>query len=167
MKKFFLLALAALLIFSATNLSAQKADKYTQAITANPIGLIFGYFNASYEFQVAPENTLTINGLYWGYSGWSAFGIGGSYRWYIVKEDKKKIIEGFGFGPTASLGFWNYENDGYSGGTSLSIGGVASYKWVFGGFVVEPLLVLSFNLMTIEGLAYNSFGLGCNLGYAW
>ncbi len=163
--------MAYIIIFSSTELSAQKkvtpVEKYSNGISANPIGLVFGFLNATYEFQTAPENSITISGYYWNFLGWTAYGFGGSYRFYIVKEEKKAIIEGFSFGPAASIGFWGYESSLYSNATSFAIGGEAAYKWVWGGFMLEPNVQLMINVLNIEGLAYRSFGLGVNIGYAW
>ena len=157
-----------LILFVSVNLEA--APKYSNSIGANPIGLAFGLFNATFETQLSPENSLVINGNYWSILDWTAFGFGGSYRWYIVKEPGKSIIEGFSFGPTVSIGFWKWGGYGsYSGSgtTSVAIGAEAAYKWVFGGFVVEPSLGFSFNAVSITGLNYPGFGLGCIIGYAW
>lgn len=171
MKKLSYVLLILFIVFSTMELSAQKrvtpVEKYSNGISANPIGLVFGFLNATYEFQVAPENSITISGYYWNFLGWTAYGLGGSYRFYIVKEETKRIIEGFSFGPAASVGFWGYETSLYSNGTSLAIGGEAAYKWVWGGFMLEPNIQLMINVLNIEGLAYRSFGLGVNIGYAW
>ncbi|MFA6571662.1 MAG: hypothetical protein WCT77_10580, partial [Bacteroidota bacterium] len=140
----------ALLVLSSTGVFAQK---YTHAISANPIGLVFGLFNATYEQQVAPINSFTINGYYWSIVDWAAYGIGGSYRWYPkLFDDGKRPLEGFSCGPLVQIGFWKWNGWGtYSdyGGVSFAIGGEAAYKWVFGGFVVEPSINLVFNLSKV------------------
>lgn len=147
----------------------QSAPKYSNSLSANPIGLVFGVLNATYEWQTTPENSFTIFGSYWTLSDWSAWGFGASYRWYIVPQTGKKIIEGFSFGPRAELSYWDYLSTwyNYSGGLGISIGGEASYKWVFGGFVVEPQITLMINVVKVSGLSYPGFGTGVNLGYAW
>ncbi|PKL85185.1 MAG: hypothetical protein CVV22_09150 [Ignavibacteriae bacterium HGW-Ignavibacteriae-1] len=171
MKKLYVLIFAIAIILmtaSVQDMFAQRVVKnYNQSIGVNPIGLAFGFFNAKYEQQVTAENSFTVDALYWGFAGWSAFGVGGSYRWYLFQEEDK-ALRGFGFGPAVSLGFWSFEHSTFSGGTSLSIGGEAAYKWVFeGGFVVEPYVSLTFNVLDISGLTYRPFGLGVVLGYAW
>ncbi|MGA2297257.1 MAG: hypothetical protein ABSG15_06905 [FCB group bacterium] len=163
------IAIFALLIICSTNLWAQR---YSHSISANPIGLVFGIFNATYEQQTAPINSFTVFGNYWSVLDWSAYGFGGSYRWYPhLFEDGKKPLEGFSVGPRADIGFWSWTGFGsYSGygGTSIAIGGEAAYKWVFGGFVVEPIIVLEINVSKVVGYTnYNAFAGGCNLGYAW
>jgi len=153
---------------SVQDLFAQRIVKnYNQSIGVNPIGLAFGIFNAKYEQQVSAENSFTADAIYWGFAGWSAFGVGGSYRWYLFQESDK-AVRGLSFGPIVSLGFWSFENSTWGGGTSLALGGEVSYKWIFeGGFVVEPTVNLAFNILSLEGLNYRPFGLGVNLGYAW
>ena len=145
-------------------------EVYSNAISANPLGLAFGILNATYETQLSVQNSLTISGYYYSWAvDWAAYGIGGSYRWYIVKEQGKRIIEGFSFGPMAAFSFWSWRGTGTAdGGSTLSIGIEGAYKWVFGGFVVEPILTISFPVSRFSGApTYQSYGLGVNLGYAW
>jgi len=173
MKRFLTISVAIILIAitTTTNVVAQKGIKYNQSISANPLGLLFGVFNVTYEQQIAPKNTFTINGSYFTYNDWSAGSIGGSYRFYLLQEDVR-AIQGFSFGPMAEIAFWSWGGPGtfsYEGGTVFYIGAEAAYKWVFsGGFMVEPLLQLRFGVNKLEGLGgFSSYGLGVNLGYAW
>ncbi len=175
MKKLFLIPVIVIVLMTSisSDAVAQRAVKrYNHAIGANPLGLAFGMLNATYEQQVGPENSFTVNGLYWTLLDWSAFGIGGSYRWYLMQDDNK-ALKGFSFGPTINLGFWSYKNSfgyagAYDGGTSVAIGAEANYKFVFdGGFMIEPGISFSFNAVSITGLSYPGFGIGANLGYAW
>ena len=144
--------------------SVQPAKSYSNAISGDPIGLIFGLFNVTYEFQTGPQNSMTIFGSYFFPTGWTAIGLGASYRWYIVKEKKKKIIEGFSFGPKAVLSYWGSDVD--DGGVGFSIGGEAAYKWIFGGFSVEPIVNLMIPFVRYYGGGVYA-GIGVNLGYAW
>lgn len=173
MKKLSTLLIAVLLlaILSTANTFAQKKVKYNQSISANPLGLLFGVFNANYEQQIAPKNSFTINGSYLSYQDWAAGSIGGSYRFYLLQEDVR-AIQGFSFGPMAQIAFWSWGGPAsysYEGGTVLYIGAEAAYKWVFsGGFMVEPILQLRFGVNQLEGLGgFSSYALGVNLGYAW
>ena len=159
--RIFLIAIFLGILFFA---QAQEAKAYSKAITADPISLIWGNFNVTYEFQTGPQNSLTILGSYYYPSGWSAIGLGASYRWYIVKEKKKKIIEGFSFGPKGILSFWSSSVE--DGGVGFSLGAEAAYKWVFGGFAVEPIFSLMIPLVKY-GTSGVYYGLGVNLGYAW
>lgn len=171
MKRFyaivFVLTIVALMGNVQEIFAQRVVQNYNQSIGANPIGLAFGLFNAKYEQQVSAENSFTAEVIYWNFAGWSAFGVGGSYRWYLFQESEK-ALKGFSFGPYASVGFWSFENATWGGGTSLAIGGEAAYKWVFdGGFMVEPIVNVNFNILNLDGLSYRPFGLGVILGYAW
>jgi hypothetical protein len=152
--------------------NSASAQNYHQAISTNPLGLIWGMLNATYEQQIAPKNTFTVNATYWSYSTWwTGISVGGSYRFYLMQE-KERAIKGFSFGPLVSATFWSWDGAdsyGWDGGTSVSIGAEANYKWIFeGGWTVEPTFRLFFPLMNIEGLGgLNSYGFGANVGYAW
>jgi hypothetical protein len=157
-----------LLIFtSSSELSAQRVIKnYNEAITANPLALAFGIFNVNYEMQVSAENSLVLGATYYGYQGWSGLGVSGIYKWYLF-QDAEKAIKGFGFGPSAAIGFLNYRDDSYSNRMSLAIGGEASYKWIFDDFVLEPVFGINYNVLSEAGLDWRPFYLGVNVGYAW
>ncbi len=160
-----------LIIGVSNNAYSQKVmKKYNQSITGNPVALAFGLLNATYEQQVSKENSFTVFGSYWSFGGWNAFGFGGSYRWYLMQDDKK-ALEGFSFGPMASVGFWSYDNTGYTDfgtGTSFAIGAEGAYKFIFdGGFTVEPIIQLGINVLEVNGLSYRAFSVGANIGYSW
>jgi hypothetical protein len=165
-----LLIIVSVLLLVPTNTTAQKAT-YNQCIGGNPLGLLFGVLSVVYEQKVQPKNTFVVAGYYWNYSNWSAYGIGGSYRWYLKPfEDKKRCIEGFSIGPTIGLNFWSYngvyQNDW--GGTSFSIGAQVAYKWVWDGFYLEPTFEFSIPISNPRGdFNYHSYGLGATIGYAW
>lgn len=152
--------------FSSNVYSQRVVKNYNEAITANPLALAFGIFNVNYEMQVSKENTLVIGGIYYGYQGWTGFGVSGTYKWYIF-QDQEKPIKGFGFGPSAAIAFLGYTNDTYSNRMSLSIGGEASYKWIFDDFVLEPVFGINYNVLSEAGLDWRPFYLGVNVGYAW
>lgn len=169
-------ALIALFLFaaSAEELSArkliqkQRVTSYTQAVTADPVGLIFGLFNATYEQRLSPENSFTASLLYYSNNGWTGLGLGGSYRWYIVKGSRP-IIEGLSFGPAINLYTFEPENEFFDSGMSITVGGEAAYKFVISdGFVIEPSVYLGFPLIKVDDdLSYNVFSFGVRLGYAW
>lgn len=169
----FVAVIAIAMLFSTVDGNAQKAAKrFHQSIGANPLGLAFGMLNATYEQQLKAKNSFTISGYYWSFLDWSAYGIGGSYRWYLFDKDTgKQPLEGFSAGPLVSFSTWSYDgafNSTFDGGINVAIGGEAGYKWVFGsGFMVEPIIQVSFGIISITGLDYQPFGAGVNLGYAW
>lgn len=169
--KLFVIFLVAVFALSLPS-KGLMAQSYNNAISVNPIALAFGMFNATYESRLSAANSFTVSGYYWGYSSWKAYGFGGSYRWYLkLLQDNKKPLEGLSAGPAIAIGFWSWGGEtyfgAYDGGTSIAIGGEAAYKWVFDGFVVEPILQFMFNVASITGLSYQPFGAGVNLGYAW
>jgi hypothetical protein len=174
--KMFLMMVFLLITINSVNSNAQQRGTYDNAITANPLGLIFGVFNAQYEFQTSGNNSFLIRGNYWtpgvAFAGWTAYGVGASYRWYIDPFNQgTRPIEGFNFGPAVAVDFWSWDDDpffNYDGGAAFRIGAEASYKWVFGGFAVEPGLNLMFSASNVEGLGtLSALGLLFNIGYAW
>lgn len=155
----------------ATNNSFAAKSSYSQSITANPLGLAFGLLNATYEQQLSPNNSFTVSGYYFSITDWNAYGIGGSYRWYIdLFKTRQKPIEGFSVGPKAGFSFWGW--DGITGiyddGMTITIGGEALYKWVWDGFALEVGINLDFPVIKPKGLSgLTPFGLVAAVGYAW
>lgn len=170
----FVLLIAFLLI--GTNGLFAQSSSYTNVLTCDPVDLLVSkVLNATFEHRVSYDNTFTITGSYYKYSdNWSAFGIGGSYRWYIdLFKEGKKPLEGFSVGPMLRLSWWNWDGDNkyghsYDGGTYVVIGGEAAYKWVFSEhWVVEPIIRLGFGVTDVTGLGYEGWGAGVNFGYTW
>lgn len=168
--KTIIVIIALTVVFAGTyqNANAQKkVMNYTKSISANPLFLAFGLLNATYEQQIAPTNSFTVFGSYSSFASWTAFGLGGTYRWYIM-PDQEQPIKGLSAGPLVGFEMWSYETDVYESSVSLAIGGEIAYKWVFdGGFTVEPVAQIKFNLLDVEGLTYRPVAVGVNLGYAW
>jgi hypothetical protein len=166
MKRLVILSLSILCLASATSF----AQNYSKAISANPIGLAFDLLNATYENKTSPNNSFTITGNYWSISDWTAFGIGGSYRWYFDINDGKRPIQGMFAGPKVSVGFFSWGGESYynySSQTWVGIGGEFGYKWVWDGFMLEPSLNLLFGVGKVEHFTVGAFGAGLSLGYAW
>lgn len=171
MVKHITLSLLLVVLLSLSTPTLSNAQTYHQSIGTNPFGLIWGQLNAIYEQQIAPKNSFTAFGTYWSWNDFSAFSIGGSYRFYLMQE-QVRAIQGFSFGPLAQVAFWSWNGNAlssYGGGTVFYIGAEASYKWVFeGGWMVEPTFRVYFPLNTLEGTAgYSNYGFGANVGYAW
>ncbi len=114
------------------------------------------------------------------HDNWTGYAIGASYRWYISPfKDRKTSLEGFSFGPLAIISFWDTDGFYYyhnknkvfydkHTSTSLSIGGEAAYKWVWGGFSLEPKITLILNAYAHDGRDGNRpLDLNINIGYAW
>ena len=150
-----------------------KAQSYSNSLSADPLGLAFGMLNATFESRVGAQNSFTLFGNYYTstyLADWTAFGFGGSYRWYFDINDGKRPIQGLSAGPFIAFSFWSWGGPSwinYDNSLAVAIGGEGAYKWVFGGFVVEPYLRLALPITKGDGITYRGYGLGCNLGFAW
>ncbi len=171
MKKFIVL----IAILFATSFTGVKAQ-YTSAISIDPLDfLISKVVNATYEYRLSENNSLTLSASYYAYSDyWKAFGIGGSYRWYLsdVLRDEKEPIEGLSVGPMVRLSFWTFDGadplDVVDDGAYIVIGGEAAYKYNFApNWFVEPIIRIGFAVTDLEYLGYDPIGGGINLGYNW
>jgi len=167
--------LLGIVITSADAQVTLKKKKYNESITFNPVSLVFGAFDVTYEKALSKDNSFTASLSYYSYDAWVGYNLGGSYRWY-KPLDKRHIIEGFSFGPAINFTYWDYSpaiesaSDAYDGGISVQIGGEIAYKMVIEKwFVVEPIAKFYLPLFSPDGLTDNFqyFGLGVNLGYGW
>lgn len=159
-------------VFSLTSQTATaqtRSTAYSNALTADPISLLIArVLNAQYEWKTSTTNSLAVRGLIVpSYSSYSAFGLGGSYRFYIADS---RALSGLSVGPSLDLLFFSSSSLDRTA-TIASIGGEIQYKWIFSQFVLEPNLNVRFFLAGNEGVG-NAFsgvgiGLGVNLGYAW
>lgn len=145
---------------------------YGQAISADPLDfLINDLINVTYEHRLGSDNSLTVFFQYYNpVEYWTGLGIGASYRWYfdIVKQGSR-ALEGFSFGPYGALTYWSFDDDylDYESEATLHVGIEVAYKWIFDGFVVEPIFKYGIPISKVTGLSYDYYGLGCNIGYAW
>jgi hypothetical protein len=180
MKNVFSLIIILLMIASIS----YSQSTATKAVTGNPIGLAYGLFNAQYEFALNQKNSVAVRANFVGYSigGYanSAFGFGGSYRWYVM--DSKTIV-GWWAQPSADILFWTSEWTAFQP-TSLNpnaqvnkqdntvffgLGGDGGYKWIWDHFALDVSLGARVYIGKISGLRFGGVGpqLGVNLGYAW
>ncbi len=205
MKKALAIVLTLALVFAVTAFGKKKAaddiqdaitgDNVTNwapeqnIITANPLGLAFGYFNANYEKAIGKNNGLGFSAGfdYYDLGGWSWSGgtVGASYNWYFQHH----ALNGWYAGPDAGLSFasfsYTYDTlDAYYNVVStkatatsfgIYIGGHGGYRWIWNnGFVLDLSIGLNYTIASapvINGVtaAYGGvgFGPGANLGYAW
>ena len=167
-----LLATVAMISFpsEADALPKLKVKKYNESITGNPLALMFGMFDITYEKAISSKNSFTAGMTYFGYSGWAGYNFSGSYRWYYP-IDKRRIIEGLSFGPTVGLTYWTYNgviSDAYDGGGSIYVGGEVAYKLIIEKwFTIEPIIKVYLPVFGVDGLTMRNYGLGVNLGYSW
>ncbi len=167
MKNYIILILS---LFIISNLNAQP-DK---GVMVNPLGFFWGVMNVQYEFKYTSENSIALRANFVGYDlgsfSNSAFGFGGSYRWY----SNSKPIVGFWYGPSADLLFWSAKEKNrivpatYKS-SFFGIGGDIGYKWNFEQFGVEIFGGLRYYFGEIAGLSFGGASLiaGLNLGYLW
>lgn len=186
-KKYFTFLLVLTLIF--VGFSSLRADEPTEqknAVVVNPVGLLFGVFNAGYIMKLNDKTSLEIFGEYWTWKSGdfkaSALGIGGAYLFHF----KPTALRGWYAGPTASILFWKAENTyfDYSSykvkteeatSTWFSIGGIIGYRWVFNsGLLIDLNTGIQYMIGELEiggtKLGLSGFGwggIGAGIGYAF
>jgi len=159
-----------------TSVNAQK-----NVIKADPVGLIFGIANASYENAIKDNQSLTFSGLYYHYPDngdridLKGFGLGATYNFYFSKD--KDAPRGFHAGPGLGYSFLNYskkliadefgiEELKYS---TFNLSANAGYQWILGEHFAIDLTAQYYYFLgeTISGIDKSNFTLGVGLGYAW
>lgn len=165
MKKIFIIFFFGL----SLNLFAQS-----KAVTVNPLGLFFGALNVQYEFRYDSDNSIALRANFVGYDigsfSNSAFGFGGTYRWY----HSTRPVVGLWYGPSADILFWTAKEKRIVAPATytssfLGLGGDIGYKWNFNHFGVEIFGGLRYYFGEIAGLSFGGASLiaGLNLGYVW
>ncbi len=146
----------------------------SRAVSINPLGLFWGVLNVQYEFRYDLDNSIALRANFVGYDigtfSNSAFGFGGTYRWY----HSTKPVVGLWYGPSADILFWsakqkNRITPATYNSSFLGIGGDIGYKWNFNQFGVELYGGLRYYFGEIAGLSFGGASLiaGVNLGYVW
>lgn len=153
---------------SNANAQARPSSK-GNIISVEPLGLLgignFKHIHLQYEWRASNDNSWAVRGFLVPTSGnTSAFGFGGSYRFYIADS---RALTGFNISPSADIFLITWGSQNY---TSFSVGGDAAYKWIFDSFGVEPYFRLRQYFTGDESDASFSgmeFNVGVYLGYAW
>lgn len=126
----FLLACAAALgLAPISAVQAQETLQYQQVISANPLGLLFEFFNAEYERVLTPYSTAGVGGSFFSADGEDEFDDGNDtyvnadafWRYY----PQGYALDGFAFGVKAGLTRVN-------GSTFPGAGFDANYSWLLG-----------------------------------
>ena len=149
------------------------AQSFSSSVSVDPLGLAFGMFNVTYERGISTRNSFTVFASHWTTADnkdWTAYGVSASYRSYVTLNNGTEILEGLSLGPYVSIGFWSWDGAAflnYGKARTVVIGVEGAYKWVFGGFVFEPIFRLDILLYKGAGISDRGYGLGANLGYAW
>ncbi|MFP4369201.1 MAG: hypothetical protein ACLFR2_06455 [Candidatus Kapaibacterium sp.] len=160
----FSVLIASVLVLSPLNSSAKN---YLYSITADPIRFLgFDELVVTYEQQIARANSFTVLGSYHSIGGLTAFGLGGSYRFYLL-EDNAQPIEGFSAGPVLQMQYWSHDQEAIDDSFVLAVGAEAAYKFVIQSFTIEPNIRAVYDVVTFDALTYEYFAFGLNLGYSW
>lgn len=135
-------------------------------VSANPIGLLFEWYNGEYEHALSPTISLAVSGSRFDFDNANYVAIDGIARYYPAG----KALRGFSFG--ISAGFVNVDDDCDTcndDGSSATVGVRGDYVWILGRdqrFSVAAGIgakrLLNDNLGT-EGLPVGRL----SIGYAW
>jgi hypothetical protein len=181
MKKSVILFLA---LLGSMGIFAQKSTSATEpvnVIKVNPLGLLFGSANISFERAVSEKSAVQVNATFGGLSiggvKYTNFGGGLDYKYYV--SSTKAAPQGFYVSPGA--GFYSVKVK-ESGGTSVSGSGfivkaVAGNQWIWNsGFALDLFAGINFyaggKIKGTGGIEYTKFNgvlpaLGVSLGYAF
>ena len=163
---------AALVAASSSAASAQTVEgtragmPRVNLISANPIGLLFEWYNGEFEHALSSTVSLAVSGSRFDFDNANYTGVDGIARYY----PSGRALRGFSFG--LSAGFVNVDDDCDTcddDGSSATIGVRGDYVWILGRdqrFAVAAGIgakrLLNDNLGT-EGLPVGRL----SIGYAW
>lgn len=120
------------LMVSGASFAQEKAP--ANVVKVNPLGLLFGNLNFTYERAISAHSSLNATV---GYTSLSAtvdgentrltgFGVGGGYRYYFSAD--KVAPDGWYVGPNAAYSSATIEGAGVS---TFGVGALAGHQWVF------------------------------------
>jgi hypothetical protein len=176
MKTFRALAAAIALVSVASVASAQRVDgdrsgmQRVNLISANPIGLLFEWYNGEYERALSSTTSLAVAASRFDFDDANYTSLDAIGRYYPAG----KALRGFSFGVSAGVVSVDDEYDDCIGceddeGTSAAIGVRGDYVWILGrdqrfavaaGIGAKRLLN---NDLGTEGLPIGRL----SIGYAW
>ena len=167
------------LVLGAIMLNVNAQDR-VNVIKVNPLGLLFGSANLSYEKALTTKSALQINASITSLSvmstKYSGFGIGADYKLYLSAS--KDAPRGMYFAPGLSFSSITVKNDMGDKGTGsiFALKGVIGHQWIWNsGFSLDLNGGIAYYLngdININGDSYSKFSgimpaLGLSLGYAW
>ncbi|MDI9319796.1 MAG: DUF3575 domain-containing protein [Phycisphaerales bacterium] len=177
MKKFIKTTLLGTCLVASSLLT--NAQDVSNVVKVNPLGLLFGTANATYELKIGANSSVGINLLYsnfkFGDFKYSAIGGGGEYRYYFSEDP----LEGWYLGGAAGFQAGKLKVDGSESAnyTSITAGALGGRQWVWNsGFLIDLGLTLGYVSITyqddfsgISGLKASGIGIGgrFGLGYAF
>lgn len=172
MRKLFLLAVAT---FSFAMANAQQ-----NIVKVNPLGLVFGNFNAAYEHALNESSSIEVGANYfnWKNLDLSGYGAEAAYRFYFSKNNDAP--EGIYAAPFLSANGLTYKytdlddegNDVEKKESAFGVGGgvKAGYQWIFdSGLSLDLFFGYGYTSVKFKDADYNYSGgmprLGLSLGY--
>lgn len=175
MKKSFLFAF----VFVCA-LAVKAQDGPRNVVKLNPLGLLFGSANASFEHALNEKSSFQINanfgGLKVGSVKYTAIGGGVDYRAYFSKDKTAPM----GFYASPGAGFYSQKVDngmGDSGsGSGFVIKGVVGNQWIWdSGFALDVFVGVNYyagGKVKLNGTEYAKFSgvlpaLGVSLGFGF
>lgn len=146
------------------------ANAQSNVVKVNPVGMIFGVFNATFEHAINENNSVLVGAQYfnWGNLSMSGLGVQGGYRFYFSKNNDAP--EGIFASPFVSLSSVTYNPDGLEKETSfgISAGGKAGYQWLFdSGLALDLFFGYSYSSFKFDSYSYGGGTpvLGLAVGY--
>lgn len=159
MKKKLLLGIT---MFSLNFLSAQQ-----NIVKVNPLGIVVGYMNVSYEHKINEKSSVEggLNYLNWESAGISGFGSELAYRKYISKNNSAPV--GLYAAPFVTISSLKYGTDKSIG---LGAGAKAGYQWCFeSGLALDLFFGYGYEAVKFKKDNYDYSGsvprLGASIGY--
>lgn len=136
--------LAAAIVLSTAGLasaqtlaSSVESEGPKNTITANPLALMFGFFNFEYERAASSRLSWFVGPSYWSLStslgsesaSVSAYGLGGGLRYFLSGT----APEGFFVSPGISLAYATTDFGTGADAFGYEVSAIGGYTWIFGG----------------------------------
>lgn len=143
MKKQLLTAAAAAAALLCTSPASAQSDStlvavpYRQTLSANPLGLLFGYYNAEYERAVSNVASAGLAGSYLSIDDIEVFSVEAKARYY----PQARVLSGFSVGGSLGFGQVSDKTDFGDGGdfqddeesaSAFTLGVELDYNWLVG-----------------------------------
>ena len=160
------------------------ANAQKNVVKVNPLGLVFGSLDVSYERVISDKAAVEVGFAYSSFDVTSGntkvstngYGVEGKYKFYFSSE--KDAPKGWYGAPFVAYSVSSVDSDGVKGdANSFAAGALAGYQWVFGGSDSGFSLDLNFGAQYISASAKGNIDsvsidgflprLGLSLGYAW
>lgn len=116
-------------VFSQTMESNRAGAPRVNLVSANPIGLLFQWYNAEFEHALNPTASLAVAGTRFGFDHFNYTAVDGIVRYY----PSGRAIQGFSIG--GSVGFVNASEDNCNRcdtGSGATVGVRGDYVWILG-----------------------------------